>query len=158
MLGVRLLQINPLTTYMISERRIRMNKVLPAKQMVEVGEDFLMALQARDFDQLEACFQPDIHFRALVPPGIREGTDAHETVSWLKRWFDDADEFQTLMSSVHEVADRLHITYRFRLRKGIDWKVIEQQAYCVVSDDRIQVMNLLCSGFRPDPDYQRRID
>lgn len=123
-----------------------------------LGEAFLTALTVRDFDRLEACFHPHIRFRALVPSGIREGTDAQETGAWLRRWFDDADEFQTLDSSSDVVADRLHITYRFRLRKGIEWQLIEQQGYCIVDDGRIGVMNLLCSGFRPDPDYQRGVE
>ncbi len=61
-----------------------------------LGENFLAALTGRDFDRLESYFHPNIRFRALVPSGIREGANAQETGAWLRRWFDDADEFQTL--------------------------------------------------------------
>ena len=134
-----------------------MNEVSLSDQAIQVGEAFLAALAFRDFEQVNAVFHDQIQFRALVPSGIREGVNAEETTAWLRRWFEDADEFEVLNSSVDQVADRLHITYRFRLRKNIDWQVIEQQAYCTAIDGRIEVMNLLCSGFRPDPEIQRGI-
>ena len=134
-----------------------MNGVTERDQRIAVGENFLGALTTRDFDRLEACFQPNISFRALVPSGIREGGTAKETGAWLRRWFDDADEFQVLHSSVEPMADRVHITYQFRLRKGVEWQRIEQQVYCVVDEGLIAVMNLLCSGFRPEPAIQREL-
>ncbi len=78
--------------------------------------------------------------------------------TWLRRWFEDTDEFELLNSSVEPVADRLHVNYRFRLRKNLEWQIIEQQAYCVTSERQIEVMNLLCSGFRPDNFAQRARD
>ena len=40
--------------------------------------------------------------------------------------------------------------YRFLLREGPDWEVVEQQAYLDVDvDGRIAAIDLLCSGFRP---------
>ncbi len=119
-----------------------------------VGADFLTALAARDFVGLQACFQPDIRFHALVPSGLREGVNAAEATAWLRKWFGDADEFHMLASSVDQIADRLHITYRFRLRERLDWKLIEQHAYCTVDEGLIGVMNVLCSGFRPEGQYQ----
>ena len=125
------------------------------KATTSIGEKFLEALTVRDFDRLATCFRDDVQFRALVPSGIREAATAWDTTSWLRRWFEDADEFQVLHSSVDRVADRVHIAYRFRLRKSLDWKQIEQQAFCTVMDGRIEIMNLLCSGFRPDPEIHR---
>ena len=60
---------------------------------LEVGRRFLAALATRDYDGLEACFQADVNFRALVPSGLREGIGPQVTVAWLRRWFDDADLF-----------------------------------------------------------------
>jgi hypothetical protein len=115
-----------------------------------VGERFLAALAARDFVRLEDCFQSDVSFRALVPSGVREGIGPQVTVAWLRRWFEEADLFDMQKMNVDMVADSLHITYRIRLRKQGLMQVIEQQAYCVVVDGRVTVMNLLCSGFRPE--------
>lgn len=115
-----------------------------------VGKRFLATLAARDFERLEDCFQADVSFRALVPSGVREGIGPQMTVAWLRRWFEEADLFDMQRMNVDMVADRLHITYRIRLRKEGLMQVIEQQAYCVVVDGRLTVMNLLCSGFRPE--------
>jgi hypothetical protein len=132
-----------------------MSQVVLENQQLAIGERFLAELAARDFYQIKALFQPRIRFRALVPPGIRRGADADEAIGWLRRWFGNADEFQILISSADQVADRLHIAYRIQLHRDDGWRVIEQQAYCVVDDGLIGTMNLLCSGFRPDPESQR---
>lgn len=117
----------------------------------DLAGTFLAALCARDFDRLAACFRPEVRFRALVPPGLREGTNAEEALGWLRRWFGDADDVTVLASATGTVADRLHIAYRFHLRKPAGWQVIEQQAYCIVEDGGISDLAILCSGFRPAP-------
>ena len=45
--------------------------------------------------------------------------------------------------------DRVHIAYRIREHED-QWYLVEQQAYCTISDGLIQRMDLLCSGFRPE--------
>jgi hypothetical protein len=117
---------------------------------LSVGKRFLATLAARDFERLEDCFQADVSFRALLPSGVREGIGPQVTVAWLRRWFEAADLFDMQRMNVDIVVDRLHITYRIRLRKEGLMQLIEQQAYCVVVDGRVTVMNLLCSGFRPE--------
>jgi hypothetical protein len=116
---------------------------------LSVGNRFLVTLAARDFEQMEDCFQADVSFRALVPSGVREGIGPQVTVAWLRRWFEGADLFDIQRKNVDIVADRLHISYRIRLSKEGLLQMIEQQAYCEVKDGRVIVMNLLCSGFRP---------
>lgn len=39
--------------------------------------------------------------------------------------------------------------YRVK-RPGDPWKVIEQHLFCVLDEDRITALDLVCSGFRPD--------
>ncbi len=85
---------------------------------LSVGQRFLAALARRDFEDLEACFQIDARFRALVPSGIREGTGPQEAVAWLRRWFGDADLFDIQRMDLDRVCDRLRISYRIQLRKG----------------------------------------
>lgn len=115
-----------------------------------VAHVFLTALTARDFQRLETCFHPASHFRALVPPGLREGTGPEETIGWLKKWFGGADHFEIVTSEIDQVADRLRMAYRIRLHDLDGWQVVEQQVYCTVKDERIESMDLLCSGFRPE--------
>ena len=121
------------------------------KELREVGEAFLQALANRDFEALRACLQKDVSFRALVPPGIRQASDASGTVNRLRLWFGEADSFEMLRSEIGQVADRLSITYRIRLHDSDGWQVIEQRRYCNVGDDgRITKLDLLCSGFLPE--------
>ena len=121
------------------------------KELREVGEAFLQALANRDFEALRACLQKGGSFRALVPPGIRQASDASGTVNRLRLWFGEADSFEMLRSEIGQVADRLSITYRIRLHDSDGWQVIEQRLYCNVGDDgRITKLDLLCSGFLPE--------
>src|SRR5882724_11675150 len=99
-------------------------------RILEIGQDFMAALSVRDFDRLQASFQEGVQFHALVPEGIRGGFGDAAAVTWLRRWFGNADEFEVLNSSVEQVAERLHIAYTFRLLKHGEWQIIEQQVYC----------------------------
>jgi 2-polyprenyl-6-methoxyphenol hydroxylase-like FAD-dependent oxidoreductase len=51
------------------------------------------------------------------------------------------------------MADRVQMRWRCRIRRqGEDFhRIIEQTAYAMVVDGRIAVMDLVCSGFRPEP-------
>jgi ketosteroid isomerase-like protein len=138
------------------DHRVAVTTIIPqtgagsSDEELEVGRRFLAALASRDYDGLEACFQDHVNFRALVPSGLREGIGPQVTVAWLRRWFEDADLFDMQKMNVDVVVDRLHITYRIRLRKEGLTQIIEQQAYCSVNDGHITDMKLLCSGFRPE--------
>jgi hypothetical protein len=117
--------------------------------MKAVGVGFLQALERQDWEALESCFADDVQFRALVPPGLREGSSAASAAGYLKRWFGDADEIVLVGSEVRTVEDRLSISYRVRAHED-QWYVVEQAAYCDVREGRIQRMDLLCSGFHPE--------
>ena len=123
---------------------------MTAFNILETGLAFITALSDRDFKQLQQVFHEDVQFRALMPAGVRGSIGVEETMDWLYLMFGDADEFQILNSSAGLVADRLHIAYRLRLHRNREWQIIEQQAYCIVSEGRITVMNMVGSGFRPD--------
>ncbi len=127
---------------------------MTVQHILETGLAFIAALSTRDFKQLQQSFHEDVQFRALMPAGVRGSIGIEETMDWLYLMFGDADEFQLLNSSVGLVADRLHIAYRLRLLRNEEWQIIEQHAYCVVSEGQITVMNMVGSGFRPDPQTQ----
>ncbi len=130
-----------------------MSELSLSKQRTTLGTAFVTALTGRDFEQLQTCFDDRVYFRALVPSGLREGTSAIEATNWFRRWFDAADEFQIFTASTDQIADRLHIAYRIRVREKQDWELVEQQAYCAIHSGLIDVMHLLCSGFRPDLEH-----
>ena len=118
-----------------------------------VGGLLLEALAARDFTRMSDCFEPAATMRALLPPGLAECQGATQIVESIRSWFGNAEEFEVLDGTVGEVGGRLHIAWRLRLRPtpwGDDaWHVIEQQAY-VRAGERIEAIDLLCSGFMPD--------
>jgi len=120
--------------------------------IVSLGEQFVTAIARRDARRLEACFQPRARLRALVPPGPQEHQGALVISRVFLAWFGDADKIQLVDSVSEPLADRLHIRYRFResYNDG-DSELIEQDAFCIVDEGRIQAIDLVCSGHRPEP-------
>lgn len=125
----------------------------PAATRWSVGGLLLETLAGRDFDLMSECFAADATMRALLPPGLSEYEGRTRIVECLRSWFGGAEHFEVLDGTVGEVGGRLHVAWRLRLRPtpwGDDnWHVIEQQAY-LQAGDRIDTIDLLCSGFQPD--------
>ncbi len=119
-----------------------------------VGEALLAALTGRDFADLEACFQPDVRFRALIPPGVRDTMDA-KSAAHFRRWFGDVDELTLQQGHVRTVVDRLYVSYRLLVVDSDGHRIVEQQAYCDVEDGSIARMDLLCSGIQICPAVER---
>lgn len=119
---------------------------------VGLAEAFVDALARRDFARLHGLFDAQVRFRALVPPGLRDAGDAAGAVGHLRRWFGDADRFELVASTIGRVGPRLRVGYRIRLREDGAWSIVEQQAYLDGRDDRIRALDLLCSGFLPEPE------
>jgi hypothetical protein len=124
-----------------------------------VGGAFLEALTARDYPRLAATLAPEVHFRALLPPGPMtwDGPDAVREA--FRSWFGSAEDFEVIEAGVGEVGGRLHLSWRLRVRPapfgiGDGWFVIEQQAY-VDATDGINALDLLCSGFHADAGTSR---
>ena len=116
-----------------------------------LGESFIHALAAQDFKSLELLYQPAAHFRAVVPSEEMQGKTAGEAAGLFRDWFGSYDSVQILQSTAIPVFDRLYLSYRLRFHDSKDgWQVVEQHAFCIVQEDRIVDMWLICSGFRPD--------
>lgn len=118
-----------------------------------VGGLFLEALAQRNYARMSECFEPEATMRALLPSGAAEFHGAEQIADRFQTWFGTAEEFEVLDGTVGEVGNRLHVAWRLRMRPtpwGDDhWHVIEQQAY-VRAFERIDGLDLLCSGFMPD--------
>ena len=113
----------------------------PAAELVE-------ALAAKDFERLQTLFAADVRFRALIPKGLREDATAEDAAARMRGWFGDCDPLELLDSAVEQIADRVHVRYRFHAREEGDWHLVEQQAYLTVEDGRISDIDIVCSGFR----------
>ena len=89
--------------------------------------------------------------RALIPPGPVEVFGAEAAAARFSTWFGGAEEFEIVCSGSDEVADRLHVSYRLRVRRPGDApKLVEQHLVCALDEGRIANLDLLCTGFRPD--------
>ena len=125
----------------------------PTQTRWSVAGLLLEALAARDFTQMADYFEPAATMRALLPPGLSELQGATQIIENLRGWFGGAEEFEVLDGTVGEVGGRLHVAWRLRLRPtpwgDQAWHVIEQQAY-LQAGERINTIDLLCSGFQPD--------
>ncbi len=115
-----------------------------------LGTSFVQALSGRNWNVLQGFFQPSIKFRALIPSGLREASSDAEASGHFRQWFGKADDFELVDFIVEPLFDKLRIAYRLRLHED-RWYSCEQQAFCVVTGDQIEKMDLLCSGFRPEP-------
>jgi len=118
-----------------------------------VGGLLLEALAERNFVHMSECFTPAATMRALLPSGPVELQGAAQIAENFQSWFGNAEAFEVLDGTVGEVGNRLHLAWRLRLRPtpwgDDDWHVIEQQAY-LRAGERIEGIDLLCSGFMPD--------
>ena len=52
------------------------------------------AVSTQNEDALAECFSPDVEFRALVPPGLRERTGARAAASLFTQWLGDSTDLQ----------------------------------------------------------------
>jgi hypothetical protein len=119
----------------------------------DVGRHFVKALSERDLEALRAALSEDVRFRLLLPSGPQHEAGAAATAGRFMGWFGDAHPLELKASTVEWVADRLAITYRFRLHDGDGSKLIEQHLMVDLDEDgRVEAIDLLCSGFLPLPD------
>jgi hypothetical protein len=116
------------------------------------GAGLIAALAERDFRRLAGTLTPEVRMRALIPPGFIELTGAEDAAAKFSAWFGDAEEFELMRSGSDAVADRLHVFYRLRVKKpGNVPRIVEQHLLCVLDADRIDSLDLVCTGFRPMP-------
>jgi hypothetical protein len=119
-----------------------------------VAGAFLEGLAAQDFNRLDDTLTADSALRALLPRGFREWTGADVIAGQFARWFGDTEDFELVEATVGDVAGRLHLRWRLRLRAerlGNGWFTVEQQAYADAdADGRIARLDLLCTGYRPE--------
>jgi SnoaL-like domain len=117
---------------------------------------FLDSLAAQDFARLVGALTPDATLRALLPSALCERAGAEVIAEQFVRWFGGTQDFELVEGTAGEVGDRLHLSWRLRLRAerlGTGWLTVEQQAYADTGDDgRISRMDLLCTGYRPEGD------
>ena len=115
--------------------------------------DFLVqAVRQRDFAAIRRAFTDTARMRALLPGGPREVHGAEFIGHTFEGWFGNAEAFEPISTTIEAVADRERVSWKLRVRwEGEQFsRIIEQQGYAKVVDGRIGMIDLLCSGFRPE--------
>jgi hypothetical protein len=123
--------------------------------MGTAGERFAGALSAKDDAALCALLAGRIDFQALTPGRHWQAATPREVVGEiiLGRWFGARDDIQELCSvTTGQVAEREHVAYRLRVRRGGGDYLVEQQAYYSTDGGHITWMRVLCSGYQPLPE------
>lgn len=122
----------------------------PPSSATDLGSSFVAALTEKDFGRLADTLAPDVCMRALIPPGPLEISGAGDAAARFTTWFGES-EIELVQARSTEIADRLHISYRLRVRRpGDPWKVVEQHLICAADEGRISALDLVCSGLRPE--------
>jgi hypothetical protein len=106
------------------------------------------AVAHRDPQQLAPSLTETVRLRALLPGGLIESHGRRNVAECLPSLFADFDTVEVLESAGEDVADRLLIHYRLGVSQGKTRWVCTQTAVCKIVDERLAVINLLCSGFR----------
>src|SRR6266545_778927 len=88
------------------------------------GAVLVAALVERDFREFSRTLAPAVRMRALIPPGPVELSGAEPVAARFVSWFGDAEGIELVQSGSDKVGDRLHISYRLRVKRpGDPWKV-----------------------------------
>jgi hypothetical protein len=117
----------------------------------DVARRFLDALAVQDFEKLASAFCDDVYLRALLPAEPKEWQGSDRVTRTFARWFGDTQDYELVVAGVEQLASRLRMWWRARLRAerlGEGWFVVEQQAYVDTDDaDRIRHVSLVCTGY-----------
>jgi hypothetical protein len=117
----------------------------------DLGDVFVTALVDGDTPRLAGTLAPHVQMRALIPPGPIEMLGAEAVAEKFVAWFGNAERLELIRSVSEPVADRLHVSYRLRVRRAGDpWHVVEQHLLCAHDEGQITALDLVCSGFRPE--------
>jgi hypothetical protein len=121
-----------------------------------IADDIAAAVARRDPQRLSAMLTETVRLRALLPGGAVEEHGRTDVADRFRGWFADFDAVEVVESAGEAVADRLLIHYRLHLSQATTRWVCTQTAVCKVVDDRLAVIDLLCSGFREIRDDEYR--
>lgn len=114
------------------------------------AQAFVDALLRLDFDGLGATLHPQVEFRALVPGEVVSVGTAPEAVKCFRRWFGDKTDLELLHQKSETLIDRLLLEYRLRLHRGAQPYLVEQRIFSTLEDGKFALMDLVCTGFRPE--------
>ena len=111
-----------------------------------VAADIAALVAGRDPRRLAPVLTETARLRALLPGGPIQAHGRDNVAACFHGFFADFDTVQLVDSARESVADRLLIHYRLHLTRGPTRWVCTQTAVCRFVDERLAVIDLLCSG------------
>ncbi len=127
------------------------NASVEERRTEEFGKGWIQAITAGALDRLAGFCDGKITGRLLIPSGLVSITNVGDLIAEYRDWFGECSDFTVEMSRVAKVGERLGISYQFLLQDHGEWYRIEQHLFCVLKDEKVQSLYLLCSGFQPIP-------
>lgn len=124
---------------------------LKQEEVQATGQQFITALSARDFNRLQAVFNPGVRSRLLIPAGLVTPFDAKGLITKYQQWFGEAVFFDVQKVDINCIGRRLGISYQILIQDADGWSVVEQHTCSSLEDGRIDRFDLVCSGFEPVP-------
>lgn len=146
-LGPRLITENDTEATMRTEDHPTVNGQASAS---DLAHRFAAALAARDAAALLSLFGSEVDFRGLTPGRVWEARTADALVNdvILGSWFEPSDVIQRIESVQHgQIGTRTRFGYRLRVENAGGTFIVEQQAFCDLTDGVITWLRVLCSGF-----------
>lgn len=114
--------------------------------------ELLDALGRLDHAALRATLASDVRMRALVPGGLVEDFGPAAVAARFAGWFGAQGRTETLEQRIDEApGGRTSLVYRLRIVRGGDVRSVEQHAFLRASEAGIVRIDLVCSGFVPEP-------
>lgn len=113
---------------------------------------FVEQLAAADFAQLGRALEADARLDALLPRGFVQWEGRDAVSGAFDAFFGGMDRYEVMDATVGQVADRLQLRWRIRVRGGRIGPadhVVEQSCYADAGPTgHLQYLALVCSGFR----------
>lgn len=117
---------------------------------LHVAERFVGALARKDFAEIERCFAADVTFRALVPTGYNEASNARDATRFFEHWFGDVESMHLRSARLGQIGSRTLVGYGVAgYEDGMGFSC-EQTLYCDIIGNQLARVYLLCSGFIAD--------
>lgn len=106
------------------------------------------ALVTRDAAGIDAAITETVRMRSLLPAGPVEDHGRDAVLARLDEWFADKDGIDIVEVRSEEIVDKLLVHYRMTITQGSYRWACTQTLVGKVDDDRLSVIDLLCSGLR----------
>jgi hypothetical protein len=106
------------------------------------------ALVTRDAAGMGAAITDTVRMRSLLPSGPVEDHGRDAVLARLDDWFADKDAIEIIEVRSEQIVDKLLLHYRMTIIQGSYRWACTQTLVARIDDDRLSVIDLLCSGLR----------